>query len=256
VEILKGHGIAQATGGRSVSGARLVKLDPRNDVAIGPGPRVDCDLLLSSGGQSPNVHLFCHNGSRPTWDENRLAFIAPPEGRPGIACVGAVVGEFDLQAALAQTTTAVRAVCTQLGRKVAVQAPRVVGARMPVDAAPARAIFRVPDGKREGHGAKAFVDFQNDVAASDIELAVRENYRSIEHVKRYTGLGFGTDQGKLSNVNGFAIAARALRKPIGEVGTTTYRPAYTPVAFGALAGSMVGDTFDPRRYAPAQQAHV
>jgi sarcosine oxidase subunit alpha len=256
IEVLKGYGIAEALGGRGVTGARLVKLDPRKDAVIGAGPRVDCDLLLSSGGQSPNVHLFCHNGSRPAWDENRLAFVAPAQGRPGIACVGAVVGEFDLQAALAQTTNAVRAVCTQLGHKVVAQAPKIAGAKMPVDAAPARAIFRVPDGKREGHGAKAFVDFQNDVAASDIELAVRENYRSIEHVKRYTGLGFGTDQGKLSNVNGFAIAARALGKPIGEVGTTTYRPAYTPVAFGALAGSMVGDTFDPRRYAPAQQAHV
>ncbi|PQO93226.1 sarcosine oxidase subunit alpha [Massilia phosphatilytica] len=256
IEVLKGHGIAEALGGRSVTGARLVKLDPRKDAAIGAGPRVDCDLLLSSGGLSPNVHLFCHNGSRPAWDEDRLAFVAPAQGRPGIACVGAVVGEFDLQAAIAQTTNAVRAVCTQLGHKVGAQTPRIAGARLPIDAAPARAIFRVPDGKREGHGAKAFVDFQNDVAASDIELAVRENYRSIEHVKRYTGLGFGTDQGKLSNVNGFAIAARALGKAIGEVGTTTYRPAYTPVAFGALAGAMVGDTFDPRRYAPAQQAHV
>jgi len=256
VEILNGYGIAQATGGRSVGGARLVKLDPRKDAVIGAGPRVDCDLLLSSGGLSPNVHLFCHNGSRPAWDEERLAFVAPSQGRPGIACVGSVAGEFDLRGALSQTTGAVNAMCAQLGRKSSAAAPEVGAGRMPVEGAPARRIFRVPDGKREGHGAKAFVDFQNDVAASDIELAVRENYRSIEHVKRYTGLGFGTDQGKLSNVNGFAIAANALGKPIGEVGTTTYRPAYTPVAFGALAGSMVGDTFEPRRYAPAQQSHV
>jgi sarcosine oxidase subunit alpha len=75
--------------------------------------------------------------------------------------------------------------------------------------------------------------------------AIRENYRSIEHVKRYTALGFGTDQGKLSNINGFAIAAEALGKPIAEVGTTTYRPSYTPVTFGALAGPHVGETFDP-----------
>jgi len=256
VEILNGYGIAQATGGRSVNGARLVKLDPHQNTVTGTGPRVDCDLLLSSGGLSPNVHLFCHNGSRPAWDEERLAFVAPSQGRPGIACVGSVAGEFDLQGAMSQTTSAVNAMCAQLGRKSSAIPPNAGGGRMPVEGAPARRIFRVPDGKREGHGAKAFVDFQNDVAASDIELAVRENYRSIEHVKRYTGLGFGTDQGKLSNVNGFAIAANALGKPIGEVGTTTYRPAYTPVAFGALAGAMVGDTFEPRRYAPAQQSHV
>lgn len=255
VRLLQGHGIAQALGGRSVTGAQLVKLDPSRPIVIGKGPQVDCDLLLSSGGQSPNVHLFCHNGSRPTWDERKLAFVAPAQGRKGIACVGSVVGEFSLDAALAQTTSVVTGVCAALGKPLKIAAPTVEGVRLPVDGAPARRIFRVPDGKREGHGAKAFVDFQNDVAASDIELAVRENYKSIEHVKRYTGLGFGTDQGKLSNVNGFAIAADALGKPIGEVGTTTYRPAYTPVAFGALAGSMVGDTFDPKRYAPAQASH-
>lgn len=258
VNVINGHGIGHAIGGRSVSGAQLLKLDPHKNIAVGSGPRIACDLLLSSGGQSPNVHLFCHNGSRPVWDEGKLAFVAPAQGRNGIACVGAVVGEFSLAAALAQTTGVLSDLCQQLGRSAARPAAPVVSAlrSMPVDAAPARRIFRVPDGKREGHGAKAFVDYQNDVAASDIELAVRENYRSIEHVKRYTGLGFGTDQGKLSNVNGFAIAADALGKSIAEVGTTTYRPAYTPVAFGALAGSMVGDTFDPKRYASAHASHV
>ncbi|MES2259471.1 MAG: sarcosine oxidase subunit alpha family protein [Pseudomonadota bacterium] len=257
VEILKGHGIAHAIGGRSVASAQLVKLDPqqKNKIA-GFGPRRDCDLLLSSGGLSPNVHLFCHNGSRPAWDEKRLAYVAPAQGRGGIACVGAVVGEFGLAAALAQTTTALTGVCAALGHPSAARAPRVDAVVMPLDAAPPHRIFRVPDGKREGHGEKAFVDFQNDVAASDIELAVRENYRSIEHVKRYTGLGFGTDQGKLSNVNGFAIAADALGKSIAEVGTTTYRPAYTPVAFGALAGAMVGENFEPKRYSATQPSHV
>jgi sarcosine oxidase subunit alpha len=255
VEILNGYGIAHAIGGRSVSGAQLVRLDPGKNIAIGAGPSIACDLLLSSGGQSPNVHLFCHNGSRPGWDEGKLAFVAPQQGRAGIVCAGSVVGEFGLQAALAQTSAVIMQLCATLGRAGSATTPVVDGIRLPADSAPARRIFRVPDGKREGHGAKAFVDFQNDVAASDIELAVRENYRSIEHVKRYTGLGFGTDQGKLSNVNGFAITADALGISIAEVGTTTYRPAYTPVAFGALAGSMVGDTFDPTRYAPAQAAH-
>ncbi|PRC91970.1 sarcosine oxidase subunit alpha family protein [Solimicrobium silvestre] len=256
VTILNGHGIAHAVGGRAVMGAHLIKLDPVMNQAIGSGAEVACDLLLSSGGLSPNVHLFCHNGSRPSWSEEKLAFVAPEQGRKGISCVGSVVGEFSLQDAIAQTTQVVTALCSSLGKTVSVAQPKVEGSKMPVNAAPARRIFRVPDGKREGHGKKAFVDYQNDVAASDIELAVRENYRSIEHVKRYTGLGFGTDQGKLSNVNGFAIAADALGKSIAEVGTTTYRPAYTPVAFGALAGAMVGDTFDPSRYSAIHEAHV
>ena len=255
VEILSGHGVAQATGGQAVSGARLVRLGAGKAVA-GPGPQIDCDLLLSSGGLSPNVHLFCHNGSRPTWDEARLAYVAPSQGRAGISCAGSITGEFALHDALAQTTAVLARACAGLGMPASAAAPRVAAGRMPLEAAPGHRMFRVPDGKREGHGAKAFVDFQNDVAASDIELAVRENYRSIEHVKRYTGLGFGTDQGKLSNVNGFAIAADALGKSIAEVGTTTYRPAYTPVAFGALAGSMVGVNFEPRRYSAHQAAHV
>ncbi|MGH8856746.1 MAG: sarcosine oxidase subunit alpha family protein, partial [Polaromonas sp.] len=256
VELLMGYGIAAASGGRTVSGAQLVKLDGIQNSAVGNGPTVACDLLLSSGGLSPNVHLFCHNGSRPLWSEEKLAYIAPPEGRAGIACVGAVVGEFGLNAALAQSTRTLVTLCELLGRPIVVATPSATGVNSAVDAAPARRIFRVPDGKAEGHGAKAFVDFQNDVAASDIHLAVRENYRSIELVKRYTGLGFGTDQGKLSNVNGFAITAEALGKPIAEVGTTTYRPAYTPVAFGVLAGAMQGETFDPYRYTAMQATHT
>lgn len=258
VKIITGHGIAYATGGRAVTGAQLIALDPVKNSALGLGPMLSCDLLLSSGGLSPNVHLFCHNGSRPIWDEAKLAFVAPAQGRKGISCVGSLVGEFSLRDALAQTTSVMMDISAMFAKSAesgSIKIPKVEGIKMPVDAAPARRIFRVPDGKREGHGKKAFVDYQNDVAASDIELAVRENYRSIEHVKRYTGLGFGTDQGKLSNVNGFAIAADALGKPIAEVGTTTYRPAYTPVAFGVLAGSMKDDTFDPSRYSAMHESH-
>ncbi|MFP6773637.1 MAG: hypothetical protein VCE74_15085, partial [Alphaproteobacteria bacterium] len=70
---------------------------------------------------------------------------------------------------------------------------------------------------------------QNDVTAADVELAAREGYRSVEHLKRYTTLGMGTDQGKTSNLIGISILAGALAKPVGEVGVTTYRPPYTPV---------------------------
>ena len=102
----------------------------------------------------------------------------------------------------------------------------------------------------------AFIDMQNDVKVEDIELAIRENYRSIEHIKRYTALGFGTDQGKTSNVNGIAVAAKALNLPMTEVGTTTFRPAYTPVAFGALAGTHKNTLFDPQRFTPMHQSHI
>jgi sarcosine oxidase subunit alpha len=243
VNVLNGFGIAHAIGGRTVTGAQLIKLDP-----IQTSSRIKCDLLLSSGGLSPNVHLFCHNGSRPMWNEEKLAFVVPASGRQGISCVGSVVGEFDLLGALRQTTNVVNELISSLGKNVLTTHPTVVSKHMETSA-PAHRIFHIQNNK------KSFVDFQNDVAASDIQLAVRENYRSIEHIKRYTGLGFGTDQGKLSNVNGFAIAADALGIPIAEVGTTTFRPAYTPVAFGLLAGATVGDTFDPSRYSSIHTAH-
>ena len=101
-----------------------------------------------------------------------------------------------------------------------------------------------------GSRGKAFVDFQNDVCSKDVNLAVQEGMRSIEHIKRYTTTGMATDQGKLSNMNALAIAAHALAKPIPDVGLTTFRPPYTPVTFGAFAGPARGDLFDPIRRTP------
>jgi sarcosine oxidase, subunit alpha len=255
VDVMAGYGVAEAHGGRAVKGAHLVKLESDRALVSGNGSFVECDALASSGGLSPTVHLYCHDGGRPEWDEKRLAFIAPGLGRAsaGIYCVGAVSGEFGLQKSLEQTHAVMGTVLAALNKPS--PPPPASFATDEPGAVPPRRLFRVPDGKREGHGKKAFVDFQNDVAASDIHLAVRENYRSIEHIKRYTALGFGTDQGKLSNVNGFAIAADALGKSIPEVGTTTYRPAYSPVTFGALASAHTGDTFEPRRYTAMQACH-
>jgi len=256
VEVIAGHGIAFATGGREVRGAQLVRLDAERNSVAGKGPFVECDALGSSGGLSPTVHLYCHDGGRPQWDDDRLAFVAPATGRSaaGIYCAGAITGAFGLSEALEQTHLTVNELIIGAG-KSRVEAPFALGSDEPRARAPRR-IFRVSDGLPEGRGKKAFVDFQNDVAASDIHLAVRENYRSIEHIKRYTALGFGTDQGKLSNVNGFAIAAEVMGRTIPEVGTTTYRPAYTPVTFGTLAGPHQGDTFEPRRYTAMHACHV
>ena len=102
---------------------------------------------------------------------------------------------------------------------------------------------------------KQFIDLQNDVTAGDLELAAREGYRSVEHVKRYTTLGMGTDQGKTSNLNGIAVLAGALDKPVPDVGITTYRPPYTPVTIGALAGRETGRFLAPRRRTPMQDWH-
>jgi len=112
------------------------------------------------------------------------------------------------------------------------------------------ALFSVPHPKPASRAPKQFVDFQNDVTAAGIEQSTREGFESIEHVKRYNALGFGTDQGKTGNVNGMAIVARALGKSLPQVGTTVFRPNYTPVTMGAVAGAHVGELFDPERYTP------
>jgi sarcosine oxidase subunit alpha len=98
--------------------------------------------------------------------------------------------------------------------------------------------------------AKAFVDFQNDVTATDITLAKQEGFAAVEHLKRYTTLGMATDQGKTANVNGLALMAEATGKTVPETGTTRFRPPYTPVAIGALAGPHRGKTFKPTRRTP------
>jgi sarcosine oxidase, subunit alpha len=245
VTVLRGHGVAEVLGGKAVRGARVRALQG------GATSTVDCDLVLSSAGYSPTVHLYGHDGGRPQWCDDVQAFVLPREGRAGLACAGAVTGAFELGDALAQTVEALQPILATAPRKTTPRTPQCPK----LAREPALPMVRVPNGHPEGHGAKAFVDYQNDVTAADIALAVRENYHSIEHVKRYTALGFGTDQGKLSNVNGVLLTAQALGRPVPEVGTTTYRPAYTPVSFGALAGALVGDTFDPRRMTALHASH-
>ena len=112
---------------------------------------------------------------------------------------------------------------------------------------PLRRLWLIPADKPLGHKGKHFVDQQNDVTVADLKLALREGYRSIEHLKRYTTTGMATDQGKTSNVNALTLVAGTLAKPIPEVGTTTFRPPYTPISFGAWMGRDVGDLLDPLR---------
>ena len=259
IDVYLGYGISEVFGSNSVTGARITKLNPTKPMENFEKDflrrrvinliDVNCDVIASSGGLSPAVHLFCHDGGRPTWSDESIAFVGSPNSRAnaGIYCVGAVIGEFQLQKGLEKTLETTQEMLSSLGKKLGNIALSLNTNE--IATSPARAIFHIPSTK------KAFVDFQNDVAVTDIQLAVRENFKSIEHIKRYTALGFGTDQGKLSNVNGLAIAAEILGKTIPEVGTTTYRPAYTPVSFGALAGAHVGDTFEPRRYSAMQASH-
>jgi sarcosine oxidase subunit alpha len=103
--------------------------------------------------------------------------------------------------------------------------------------------------------SKIWLDFQNDVKVNDIELAAREGFESVEHAKRYTTLGMATDQGKLSNINGLAILSSSLGKEIPKVGTTTFRPPYTPISLASIGGSARDDLFQPIRKTPMHYWH-
>ncbi len=249
--------------GKSVNGRRL----PDNRGNLPKRRRLVCDLLALSGGWSPAVHLHSQAGGAVDWDEARACFVpgAPTQAN---ASVGAAQGTFELGACLREGyDMGLRAaqscgfeaaatpvpedtteLWTALSASAAMACPATSDAAVP--------LWRTPSAHKPERGRKEFLDLQNDSTLADIHLAVREGFHSVEHVKRYTALGFGTDQGKLGNVNGFLALAECLNVPVAQVGTTRFRPAYTPVTFGALAGMHVRDLYEPVRKSALHEWHA
>ena len=252
VRVLTGSAVVEARGSKRVTGARICAIDLAKHKVSSPGEVLDCDLIVTSGGYSPVVHLASHLGGRPVWREDILAFV-PGEGFQKRHCAGAVNGVFGMGDSLADGFEAGAKAAAEVGFKaVTGTLPK---AEKRIEEASV-ALFQVPHDKNSARAPKQFVDQQNDVTAAGIELATREGFESVEHVKRYTALGFGTDQGKLGNINGLAIAARSLGISIAQMGTTMFRPNYTPVTFGALAGRHCGEMFEPKRYTALQKWHL
>ena len=251
IAILAGHVVTEARGGKGVSGVVVQAIDAQDRLAGAP-QHLSCDLVAVSGGFSPVIHLHCQAGSKAVWDEARAAFMpgAPAQSERS---AGACHGARTLRDAAVDGVAAGVAAAQALGFAPAASAAPSVAATQPGEL---RALWLVPHPRGVSRAPKQFVDLQNDVAASDIHLAIREGFESIEHVKRYTAMGFGTDQGKTGNINGMGITAQALGKSIPQVGTTTFRPNYTPVTFGALAGLELGDAFDPVRTTAMHDWHV
>ena len=242
IEVLAGAVVSAAAGSRHV---RAVAVCEHRGGGV-PGRTLRtlaCDLVMSSGGWNPVIHLFAQSGGKAQWDEARACFV-PGASRQAETSVGACAGAFGLDAALQTGVQGAVLALQHLGL-----APATVPAwhAVAVPQAPLLPLWLVGERATIGQGAKPFVDFQNDVTAADIQLAAREGYTSVEHVKRYTAMGFGTDQGKLGNINGMAILAETLGQTIPETGTTTYRPNYTPVSFGVVAGRELGELHDPVR---------
>ncbi len=236
VRCLAHHGIRQVIGGRGVRGCVVVDVDAPGD----RGERLDCDLILSAGGFAPAVHLHSQAKGRLRWLEDAAMFV-PDGAAPGLHSVGACAGVFARSAALEHAA--------EVGRSLAlgftVPPPPVGGAGRSL------ASSRIP-----GVRGKIFLDLQNDVTVSDVSLAAAENYRSVEHLKRYTTTGMATDQGKTSNVNALVLMGEATQRAPAEVGTTTFRPPFAPVSFGALVGRRVGNRYRPLKRLPAADWHA
>jgi sarcosine oxidase subunit alpha len=232
-------GPLNARGIRSVSGLEIATL---NNNGWSPVGSESCDLILVSGGWSPVVNLVSHRGVKPVWNEEQACFIAPEIGEP-IYMAGSAAGIWNTDE------------CLNSGESAGVSASRALGSRIRQQSTPApggwkTALQPVYEIRTSGKKTKCFVDLQHDVTTDDVRLAHQEGFVSVEHLKRYTTLGMATDGGKVGNIIGLALMAEALGKEIPEVGTTTFRPPYTPVAIGALKGRNVGEHFRALRRTP------
>jgi len=252
VDILSGHAVIGTDGYHRISGATVAPFDGTK-IRAASTRNFTCDLLMMSGGWNPAVHLVSQSRGSLRYDEPSAAFL-PATTTHAMRVAGSANGSFTLAACLAEGFRAGAAAAASAGRDrvVAGRAPRAENE--PADA-PMKPVWQVPTGTSPGRSGKRFVDFQNDVTAEDIALANREGYHSVEHVKRYTTTGMGTDQGKTGNVNALAILAEAQNKTPPEIGTTTFRPPYTPVTFGAFAGYERGALLDPVRRTPIHAWH-
>jgi sarcosine oxidase subunit alpha len=252
IPVLAGHIVTNVLGRRRVSGVRVAAWSGDVSRSVESSIGIECDLLAMSGGWSPAVHLHSQAGGRNTWDADLHCFV-PGEPSQANTSAGACNGKWSLRDCLQDGLEAGNAVASRCGLDAAdIEIPALsqeVGK-------PLQPLWRVPAEVEPERCPKQFLDFQNDTSVADIFLAVREGYRNVEHVKRYTALGFGTDQGKLGNINGMGVLAERLGKSIPEVGTTTFRPAYTPVTFGVGAGESVGDLYDPVRKTAIHAWHV
>ncbi len=237
--IFPGTGVGDVEGGKIVARVKLTGAHKAS---------VDCDVLAMSGGWSPAVHLTSHNGIKPRYDET-IAAIVPGGFAPSHFGAGAVMGTFGLAAAIAEGSAAGAKAASLAGFS---KARPVLALESSIDRP--YNILPVWSPPREGKG-KAFVDFQSDVTAKDVSSAHDEGYLSVEHLKRYTTLGMGTDQGKTSNINALAMMAGHRQMPIADAGTTTFRPPYSALTMGAIAGRSVGHHFRPRRLSPLHDWH-
>jgi sarcosine oxidase subunit alpha len=257
IPVREGHGIGKVVGGKRVTGVEIGRITGTGQMG-GRAEKIACDVVAMSGGWSPVVHLYSHCGGKLLWDDAAVMFRPAPErgaptghdGAVNTLCAGTANGHLGTAGALADAVSVGRTAAAECGHKASKSAtPKASDPAMD----PIAAHWFTPSRGGYAHGAKHFVDFQNDVTAMDVRQAGREGYESVEHTKRYTTMGMATDQGKTSNINGLSLLADELGMAIPAVGTTTFRPPYTPISFGAVSGPARGPLFKATRKSPMHE---
>ncbi|PPR46819.1 MAG: Sarcosine oxidase subunit alpha [Alphaproteobacteria bacterium MarineAlpha5_Bin9] len=232
----------------NINGSRKIKSIDLATITDSSYKKIDtiiCDQVLLSGGWSPVVHLLSHRGSSPTWNIDNLCFL-PGNTKENISIIGAARGIWNREECIKSGIAGALDAMNKMGlTKTNYFFPKEGGWKNPI-----HPLYEV---KHKKLISKSFVDYQHDVTTDDIRLAHREGFESVEHLKRYTTLGMANDQGKMGNIIAISLMADLLDKKISEVGTTVFRPPYTPIAIGALAGRHVGKHFRPLRVTPMHQ---
>ena len=248
IKIFNNHTIVDTEGYKRINKVSIMELSKDGTSVVGKKIDINCDCLGMSGGWTPAVHLFTQSGGKLKFRNSDNVFI-PNTYNSDQLCIGACNGDFELSDIIKNIPDQINKflnVSDESFKNIKISSTKENNYRN---------IWLLPSDKILGK-TKPFVDYQNDATAKDIKLALREGFRSIEHVKRYTTTGMGTDQGKLGNMHALGIIADTAKVQMGELGTTTFRPPYTPLTFGTIVGRNVGEYFDIFRKTPMHDWHV
>jgi sarcosine oxidase subunit alpha len=253
IEVVPRTAVVGTRGGRSVKAALLAQLSDDGRQLASPVFERSCDLIAQSGGWNPALHLYAQAGGTLGWDQRMQVFVPTGKTAPGFRAVvaGAANGTQTLASVLADGARTGAEAVARAGFPVE-RMPSALKAIDPNLAAPVRALWSLPASSK----GPRFVDLQNDVTVDDLALAVREGYAAVEHLKRYTTTGMGTDQGKTGNVNALGVLSELTGTPMGAGGVTTFRPPYSPVNLGAIAGPERGPLFAPVMVTPLHAEHA
>ena len=240
--------VINTNGYKKINSIEIMKLSDDGTAAVGKKINEECDCLGISGGWTPRVHLFTQSGGKLKFRDKDNVFL-PDKSELDQISIGSCNGDFELDEVIKNSVNLINKFLKVNNNDY--ENLEIISSKE-IDK---KNIWLLPSDKPLGK-TKQFLDFQNDSTANDVKLALREGFKSIEHVKRYTTTGMATDQGKIGNINALGIISSFSKIPIHQLGTTTYRLPYTPITFGAIAGRNVKKFFDVERTTPMHSWHI